>query len=86
MARISNKDTAKAVLSLQLISARFNRKVGQPLTDEDNVCVQGLVERLKLLTIAFAHCSSGALANVTKKYNKAKDAQGGLKYKRVIPK
>lgn len=76
----------KAFKHLDSLSERFNTQVGHAFTVQDNKSVQGLIERLKLLSIALAECSPAALNNITKKYNKAKRAQGGLKHIRDIPK
>ena len=70
----------KAFKHLDDISEKFYANIGHVFTDQNNTTVQGLIERLKLLSIALADCSPAALNNVTKKYNKAKKAQGGLKY------
>lgn len=69
---------------LDQMSADFNAQVGHTFTNANNHCVQGIIERLKLMTHAFATCSPAALSNLTKKYNKQKKAQGGLKFERAL--
>ena len=70
----------KALDHLRDLSEKFYSQVGQVFTSTDNKSVQGLVERLELFSVALANCSPATLAQFTKKYNKAKKANGGLKY------
>jgi hypothetical protein len=85
MSRLNKAQQEQAFQHLETISLAFENRIGDTFTDKDNECVQGLIERMKLQTIAFAECSPAALNNMTKKYNRAKKEQGGLKYERVIP-
>jgi hypothetical protein len=67
---------------LDTLAEDFNGRVGEIFTPDNNLAVQAMIERLRLLNHAMADCSPAALNSLTKKYNKALKAQGGFQYKR----
>jgi hypothetical protein len=82
-----NDDTKPPAVvdSLDVLSVVFESRVGHTFTEEDNRCIQGLIERMLLLNKTLKICSGGAMRNVYKKYQKLLKAQGGLEYAHVIP-
>ena len=67
---------------LDTLAEDFNGRVGEIFTPDNNLAVQAMIERLRLLNHAMAECSPAALNSLTKKYNKDLKAQGGFQYKR----
>ena len=67
---------------LDTLAIDFKERVGEIFTPDNNLAVQCMIERLRLLNHAMADCSPAALSSITKKYNKALKAQGGFKYHR----
>lgn len=67
---------------LDTLAEDFDGRVGEIFTPDNNLAVQAMIERLRLLNHAMADCSPAALNSLTKKYNKALKAQGGFKHHR----
>ena len=52
---------------LDTLAEDFNGRVGEIFTPDNNLAVQAMIERLRLLNHAMADCSPAALNSLTKK-------------------